>query len=115
ERAIREYRTRYWDRYRLGEIEDTEVACKVFDICVWMGPDDAATYLQAGINAAAGRALVVVDGVIGSKTLDATRRVDPRFVVVALRVLAYRHVHRRVREDPSQERFLRGWERRALS
>jgi len=64
-RAIEEYRRRYWERYRLDEIDDVAVATKVLDLCVWMGPDDAARYLQTAICAVAGGPVIVVDGVIG--------------------------------------------------
>lgn len=113
-RAIETYRQRYWLRYRLNEIEDLDVATKVFDLCVWMGPDDAARYLQTAINAVAGNRKVAVDGIIGSKTLAALREVDPQPVVAVLRALALEHVRREIQRNPSQERFRRGWERRAL-
>jgi len=115
ERAIEEYRRRYWERYRLGEIEDVEVATKTLDLCVWMGPGDAARYLQAAICAVAGGPVLVVDGVIGSRTLAALREAVPREVVVAMRALAHEHVRRICERDPTQERFRRGWERRALA
>jgi len=113
-KAIDLYRNRYWLRYRLNEIEDVRIATKALDLCVWMGPGDAARYLQQAINAAAGEARVVVDGVIGSKTLAALQEVDPNSVVVVLRALALEHVRRQVERNPDQERFRRGWERRAL-
>lgn len=115
ERAIEEYRRRYWERYRLDEIEDVDVATKVFDLCVWMGPGAAARYLQTAICAVVGGPVITVDGVIGSRTLAALREADPGAVVVALRALALEHIRRICERDPSQERFRRGWERRALA
>lgn len=112
--AIELYRQRYWLRYRLHEIEDPLVAAKVFDLTVWMGPTNAAIFLQTAINAVAGEAKVEVDGIIGSKTLAALKEVDPQEVVKVLRALAFEHVRQIVRQDPSQQRFRRGWERRAL-
>lgn len=115
ERAIELYRTRYWERYRINEIDDPSVAAKVLDLCIWMGPDDAARYLQTAINAVAGSSVVVIDGIIGSKTLAAVRQSDPRGVLTALRALALEHVYDQVRDDPTERRFLKGWERRALA
>lgn len=112
--AIELYRQRYWIRYRLNEIENQHVAIKVFDLTVWMGPSVAASILQLAINAAAGRTLVTVDGIIGSQTLTALRQVDPGSVVAVMRALALGRVHQIIQRDPSQERFRRGWERRAL-
>jgi len=114
-RAIALYRERYWDRYRLGEIEDPIVATKCLDLAVWMGPGDAARYLQTAVCAAAGGPLIDIDGVIGSRTLAALRSVDPGMVLVALRALALEHVRRLVERDPTQRRFETGWRRRALA
>lgn len=38
EQAVEIYRGDWWERYRYGDIEDLDVATKVFDLAVNMGP-----------------------------------------------------------------------------
>ena len=76
-RAI--YRTRYVDAPRFGEVLaiDPEIGAKLVDIGVNMGPVVAASFLQRWLNAfndtGTRYAELVVDGQVGTKTLDALR------------------------------------------
>src|SRR5579864_1507736 len=58
----------YWDAMRLAEVEDQNVANKLFDMGVNMGVRQAAIYAQRGANAVVGDdARLAEDGVIGPK------------------------------------------------
>ena len=62
------YRTYFWDRYHLGSINDQDLANKVFDLTVNMGPGGnqrpgALTLLQAAVDACGGQC--TVDGILG--------------------------------------------------
>lgn len=76
-RAI--YRVRYVDAPRFGDVVaiDPDLGAKLVDIGVNMGPAVAATFLQRWLNAfndtGARYAELVVDGQIGTQTLDALR------------------------------------------
>jgi lysozyme family protein len=62
----------YWDAMRLGEVEDQNVANKLFDMGVNMGVRQAAVYAQRAANVlVAVDAHVAEDGVIGPRTLAA--------------------------------------------
>lgn len=113
EQAIEIYRRDWWDRYRFGEIEDEQIATKVFDLAVWMGPADASRYLQIALNACG--ADLVVDGIMGSKTIKAANAADRRYIIPILRALAAGHVYAEVAARPQSATFLRGWLRRAYS
>lgn len=107
------YRVDYWLRFRLHEIENPVIATKMLDLVVWMGPDTAARMLQTALCAC--RERVTIDGVIGSQTLAAVNRAECAPVIVAMRALALDHIRGIVERDETQKRFLRGWERRAVS
>ncbi len=107
---------RYWTRFRIDEIKHPIVAAKVLDICVWMGSDDAGPYLQMAVNAAAGKQLLKVDGVIGSQTIAATNSVEPGAVLMHLRHLVSSHTRRQARRRPQDAKFtFGGWWDRAFA
>jgi lysozyme family protein len=62
------YKTYFWDCHHLGSINDQDLANKVFDLTVNMGPGGkvrpgALTLLQAAVKACGGQC--TVDGVLG--------------------------------------------------
>src|SRR5689334_4991038 len=59
----------YWERMRLAEIYDQNVANKLLDMGVNLGSRQAAVYAQRAVNAFARH--VAEDGVMGEKTLMA--------------------------------------------
>jgi lysozyme family protein len=117
----------YWDRMRLSELADQEVANKLFDMAVNMGVHQAAVLAQRAANGLLHGAFPVAqslplggtvnrlteDGVIGAKTLAALNSLDPVRTLQALRDLSadfYRHV---ASINPAQAGNLEGWLRRA--
>lgn len=113
EDACRIYYTDWWCRYRIREIEDEQVACKVLDMAVPMGPGDAGRYLQIALNSLGAR--LEVDGIIGSKTLAAVNAVDGRLVLPILRALTALHAYKEVERRPASRKYLDGWLKRAYS
>src|SRR5215831_17593978 len=68
----------YWDAMRLAEIENQNVANKLFDMGVNLGTRQASFYAQRAMNAlVAVDARVAEDGVIGPRTLAAINAADP--------------------------------------
>lgn len=110
----------YWDRMRLSELGDQEVANKLFDMAVNMGVHQAAVLSQRAANAllqeVAPRGVdmrLAEDGVVGPKTLAAINNLDPARYLQYLRELSahfYRHV---ASISPGQAGNLEGWLRRA--
>ena len=80
ETAIEIYRTRYWKEPRLNEVSliYPHVAIEMFDTGVNMGQSVAVRFLQRSLNLLNRRSQgwpdIVVDGAIGSLTLDCLRR-----------------------------------------
>ena len=87
-RAI--YRTQYVDAPRFGDVVaiDPDLGAKLVDIGVNMGPAVAAAFLQRWLNAfndtGTRYAELVVDGQIGTQTLDALRAGNPAARVLPL-------------------------------
>src|SRR5690349_15669045 len=86
----------YWVAMRLAEVEDQNVANKLFDMAVNMGVRQAAVYAQRAINAlVAVDARVAEDGVIGPRTLAVINAADPIAYYQLLREFSgafYRHL-----------------------
>lgn len=104
----------YWQALRLDEVENQNVANKLFDMGINMGARQAALYAQRAANAlVAVDARVAEDGVIGSRTLAAINAADPIAYYQLLREFSaayYRHV---AAVNPAQAVNLAGWLRRA--
>lgn len=104
----------YWDAMRLDEVENQNVANKLFDMGINMGARQAALYAQRAANAlVAVDARVAEDGVIGPRTLAAINAADPIAYYQLLREFSaayYRHV---AAVNPAQAVNLAGWLRRA--
>ena len=50
EQAAQIYREMFYDKYRVGEIDDFSMASHVFDLVVHHGPGKAAQIVQEAIN-----------------------------------------------------------------
>ncbi len=112
EQAVEIYHRDWWDRYKYGRIEDLDVATKVFDLSVNMGPVPAHKLLQEAVNFTETESLAV-DGIIGPMTLSAVNQADPRQLVQALRFLAAKRYYELARARPANRGFLLGWLNRA--
>ncbi len=85
------YRRYFWDRYNIGAIRDQDLANKVFDLTVNMGPgggarEGALTLLQQAVNDCGGN--LAVDGHIGPKSIAAINALDPKRLLAAYRARA---------------------------
>lgn len=100
------YRAHFWNPLHADKMP-AAVALVLLDAAVLHGVPHAVRMLQEAVGA-------TVDGILGPKTLDRVFARDPRFVAHELcRVRMDAHVER-VRKDPGQVVFLRGWARRVL-
>lgn len=72
EDAINFYFFFFWDRWRLQSITSNNVAAKIFDMMVNMGPHRAALIAQKAMNFEA----VATDGVFGPNTLYGLNKVN---------------------------------------
>jgi lysozyme family protein len=104
----------YWDAMRLAEVENQNVANKLFDMGVNMGARQAAFYAQRAANVlVAVDARVAEDGVIGPRTLAAINAAGPMAyyqLLCQFSAAFYRHV---AAVNPAQAVNLAGWLKRA--
>lgn len=99
------YRNEYW---KFDKIIDQSIATKLFDMSVNMGVGTAVKMLQRILG-------VDVDGIFGTRTLDAVNGDDPDILMLDLVNACIKRYEDIIKSDPTQERFRRGWMRRAKS
>jgi lysozyme family protein len=122
----------YWEPMRLAEVENQNVANKLFDMAVNMGVRQASIYAQRAANVLLGhvqaagtqapdvsqRQPVVLarleeDGEVGEKTLAAIHRFEPRDYHQLLCELSEAHYRHIAAINPAQAVNLHGWLKRA--
>jgi len=112
EGALDIYRRDYWQNSGISLLPDG-LAGAVLDLGINMGTFVAIKLLQTALVDVG--ASVAVDGRLGPHTLGAAASVDPMDAVAALRWRACLHYLAIVEARSSQQRFLRGWLRRACA
>ena len=104
----------YWHPMRLAEVENQNLANKLFDMGVNMGVRQAAIYAQRALNALASAGVrLVEDGVIGGQTLEAINAAQPIALYQLLCELSAEHYRHVAMVNPAQAANLRGWLKRA--
>lgn len=113
------YRRRYWDDLQGDEMPDQEIAEEMFDTGVNCGMPVVKRFLQRTLNALNAKGTkypdLVVDGMVGPRTIDALRRalaVAPWYRLCVLRALdslqCVRYIELAER-DSKFESFVPGW------
>lgn len=100
------YKKNFWDKMRLDEIKSQVVANNLYLFGVNAGTRRAVKFAQQIVGTR-------TDGVLGAKTLAAINATDEahfKKTFDALEVTYYKGI---VTKNPSQERFIKGWLRRA--
>ena len=108
--AISCYQQGYW-KPLYGEINDQNVASKLFDLGVLFGVGTATKILQVVL---AGGISVVADGVFGPITLAKVNAYDGD-LVAAYKVAMLNHCMDVVNRNPADAKYLTGWTRRIQS
>ena len=108
ERATEIYHSEYWMPIK-GDDLPSGVDYVVFDSAVNHGPKNAVMFLQKAANRM--MAGLTVDGILGSKTLNMVKNNGGILITDILRErdIFYSKI---VANDPTQERFSRGWANR---
>jgi len=116
------FKQKYWDKFLGDVIVDQSVADELYDTSVNMGSRRAGRFLQNGLNLLNRNQKnytdLIVDGLIGKKSLDAFNayfKLDKNSMAL-VKLLNIQQGARYVeimQEDSSQERFARGWLKRA--
>ena len=114
------YRSLYWDKMRLDEINDEKVAAAIMDMGVNSGCRQGVKILQRAVNSVGSYKLgsrfvgLKVDGLIGRNTLRETNRVNSTLLLPAFfleRSKFYVDICRRRRASRG---FLYAWIRRSI-
>ena len=102
------YFRQFWQKNRYGSFPSHEIAAKVFDLSVNMGPRQAHKILQRALRACGEP--IADDGIVGPRTMAALNSAPDHCVLSAIRSEAagfYRYLRK--------PEFERGWLRRAYS
>ncbi len=97
----------YWDRCMGDKIQDQSIANILVD-WVWASGVWGIKHTQRSLN-------LVVDGVVGPKTLEALNGGDSEAIFTTIKNRRREHFESIVKSDPSQTLFLNGWLRRLES
>ncbi len=109
--ALAIYRARIWDREGYGRIVDQQVATKLFDMAVNLGPFRAHRLCQHALRACVED--VEVDGVLGSESVKAINDCEPRELLLELCKQHERYYDTLCELKPRFEVYRRGWMKRA--
>lgn len=113
--AVQIYKTQWWDKYSYGQIPSQKLATKVFDTSVNVGSIQCHKFLQRALNAVNGNQTVTVDGFIGPQTLREINNADQNALIAAFRSEQAGFYRLIVEKTPTNQKFLKGWLRRAYS
>ncbi|RYF48172.1 MAG: hypothetical protein EOO38_10690, partial [Cytophagaceae bacterium] len=104
--AAQVYKKLYWTPIKAELIEDQAVATVLLDLSVLCGPSAAVKMLQAVLA-------IKIDGVVGPITLAAINKANKQTILQGLSLKACGYFSAIVVRDPTQVKFLPGWQIRA--
>lgn len=116
------YKAQYWDRFKGDNIRDQAIADELYDTAVNMGVRRAVRFLQTALNLLNRDQRdypdLIVDGWFGNRTLATLRTLltnerDNGVVLKLLNILQGAHYVDIMLANSTQERFARGWLKRA--
>lgn len=97
-------RPHYWNRWKADSIKSQSLANILVD-WVWGSGKWGIIYPQQLLG-------VVVDGIVGPKTLAALNSKEPHAFFNLIKNRREQHFNSIVKQDPTQKRFIKGWLRR---
>lgn len=107
------YKVYFWDHYRLEDIIDQGVATKLFNFFVNMRSKTAALVAQRAANDLG--ADLALDGVMGSRSIDAINALSPAMLLCCIKWRAWEVYRAIIAHDPEQGVFENGWRARAFA
>jgi lysozyme family protein len=115
EQALDIYEKFIWNDFQFSNFSDQKVANKVFDMTINMGHVQAFKILQRACNDFGAWLPLVVDGVLGKKTIGFVNSISSVALLLQIRKRCIRFYLDIIDRDPTQEKFKKGWLRRAES
>jgi len=111
--AYQIYKDCIWDRNSYGQIKDTLVATKVFDMAVNMGEVQGEKLTQRAVNDLKYEPPLYCDGNLGPKSFEAINSLHRDLLLNAMRNQAVAFYEGIIQRDPTQEKFRHTWMERA--
>lgn len=111
EKAKQFYFECYWMPMRCWAIEKAPIAICLFDTAVLYGPWFASHTAQVVANKHGGN--LKLDGVLGDKSTAAINQVSVGNFLMGYHVCILERINLVIKNSPKNERFRRGWTRRA--
>jgi lysozyme family protein len=105
------YKRCFWERYGYERIDNQDCATKVFDAAVNMGPHSAHLLAQKACNC--GNGILVVDGILGQRTVDAINSCDPQWWLKSMACQMAGYYRTLVIQRPTLLKYLHAWLHRA--
>jgi lysozyme family protein len=103
----------FWMKCKCEQIEDENIATKFFDLAVHTGIPQASRLIQRALRAVG--TPVTEDGIIGPITLKAINEADSTDLLAALKSESAGYYRLIANANPSQQKFIEGWLRRAYN
>jgi lysozyme family protein len=105
--AIGIYKKDFWDKYKIEKIKDFDVAQKIFDMCVNLGPKQAIKLLQRAHGG------LHIDGIMGTITFGEINQCKPQIILGKFKSELEGYYRELVKRNPKNAIFLNGWLKRA--
>src|SRR5450631_1142173 len=96
------FRANYWQPVRGDDIGDQWVADKLYDAGVNMGTGTAIRLMQEALD-------LVVDGIIGPKTVGAINSTPPADVLAKFKDVRIAHYEKIAENHPDNRKYLTSW------
>lgn len=107
------YKKDFWAPFNYDQIENDDVATKIFDTSVNMGSKRAFRFAQLAMNHLGHK--LKVDGIFGPKSVATINATSSEAFLKAFRAIQSDYYRRLVAARPTLGVFLRGWLNRAAS
>lgn len=102
------YKRQFWDKMRLDEVVNQEVANEMMVFAVNAGIMVAVKIAQKLVGA-------TVDGVLGSRTIAALNKVDSAWFDAEYDKEEIKHYEKLVASNPTFKKYINGWKNRAIA
>ncbi len=107
------YKKYFWEAAGYKDLDNQAIATKVFDLAVNMGPSRANKILQKSANIVLRNNKLVVDGIIGSQTIQAINLINSKLLEDLICQAAAQYYSELANKNPKLRIFLTGWLKRA--
>ena len=107
DKASKLFKQHFWDKCQCGKLNPM-IAIAVYDFAVNAGVSQSVKLLQRVVG-------VKDDGVMGETTIKATKEMSPNIIVFGFFLLREDFYRNLAQRNPSQKKFLAGWNARTSS